>query len=83
MATSATSYVATYVLLKSVDKLNMAYELNRDEIIETYFNVALVAPNILEFVVNVHGIRLSFRQLKSTARETQGMQETKSSELLQ
>ena len=79
MATS----VATYVLLKSVDKLNMAYGLNRNKIVETYFNVALIAPKILEFVVNFHGIRLSLRQLKRIACETQGMQETKSSELPQ
>ena len=39
--------------------------LNRDEIIEKYFNLGLNYVEILGFLVNIHGIRLySLRQLK-------------------
>jgi hypothetical protein len=38
--------------------------LSRDEIIEKYFCLGLSNAEILGFIVNVHGIRLSLRQLK-------------------
>ena len=36
----------------------------RDEIIENYFSLGLTAPEIALFLVSVHGIGISLRQLK-------------------
>jgi len=40
----------------------------RDEIIEDYFNLGLTAPEIALFLVSVHGIGISLRQLKRIFR---------------
>ncbi|CAB4027725.1 Hypothetical predicted protein [Paramuricea clavata] len=42
--------------------------LSRDEIIEKYFHLGLSNAEILGFIVNFHGIRLSLRQLKRILR---------------
>ena len=42
--------------------------LTRDKVIEKYFILGLNAPEILGFIVNVHGISLSLRQLKRVLR---------------
>ena len=41
----------------------------RNEIIKNYFNLGPTAPEIELFLVNVHGIRISFRQLKRILRQ--------------
>ncbi|CAH3158691.1 unnamed protein product [Pocillopora meandrina] len=40
----------------------------RDEIIENYFSLGLTAPEIALFLVSVHGIGISLRQLKRILR---------------
>lgn len=40
----------------------------RDEIIENYFSLGLTAPEIALFLISVHGIGISLRQLKRTLR---------------
>lgn len=42
----------------------------RSELIEKYFNLGLRASEILAFLSNVHGIRLSLRQLKRILRSS-------------
>jgi len=38
--------------------------VNRDDAIESYFTLGFTASEILSFLLNVHGIRLSLRQLR-------------------
>ena len=40
----------------------------RDEIIENYFSLGLTAPEIALFLISVHGIGISLRQLKRILR---------------
>ena len=42
--------------------------LTRDEVIETYFNLGLSDQEIVLFLVSVHGICISVRQLKRILR---------------
>ena len=42
--------------------------LTRDEVIETYFNLGLSAQEIVLFLISVHGICISVRQLKRILR---------------
>ena len=43
-------------------------DLSRNELIEKYFHLGLQAAEILGFIVNIHGFRLSIRQLKRILR---------------
>ena len=40
----------------------------RDEITENYFNIGFTVPEIALFLVSVHGIGISLRQLRSILR---------------
>ncbi len=46
-----------------------ADRLSHDKIIEKYFCLGLSNAEILGFIVNVHGFRLSLRQLKRILRK--------------
>ena len=40
----------------------------RDEMIKSYFNPGLITPKIAPFLVSVHGIAISLRELKRILR---------------
>ena len=42
--------------------------VKRDKIIKNYFNIRLTAPEIAIFLLSVHGIGISLRQLKRILR---------------
>ena len=44
-------------------------ELSRNEIIVRYFNLGLSGPEILSFLLELHGIRLGMRQLRRILKE--------------
>ena len=47
---------------------NQEQELGRNEAIVNYFRLGYTAPEILSFLVTVHGVRLSLRQLRRILR---------------
>ena len=55
-------FLVAEAVLSEYLPVNQAVE--RNEVIENYFTLGFSASEILNFLVNVHGIHLSLRQLK-------------------